>query len=421
MVGTVTITVTETAANESDPVQQPRYGELKDAKFPYGFSVGNFAPNVPLVQFDQSVTLTWQGSVMATYYIDWGDAEPVNVSDQRSWPSHGLKQDTTFLLRAEVTFQGETVTRVLSTTVIVADPDLLGKSLVVKGVSTLEGTTTIGIANNSVLTLNGAKTTINSPTAVYGDLSSFKFTAWDELRVMLYNSPDLFKVNAEGGEINAPSFTFKKGASVEGGLGMSDGWSNGKFDVYGAGYFASTLEVKGELKLNGTMDSLAWHTLKGGVRYTAPTDGFLIMYVTGWGIEPDDDAWCSLTVSTPRGYFNTAAGTMQAVDDDHCTTGYLNIPIGKGESFDMGAFQEPDNDSNPAVSYYFVCFGNATIPEPEPIPEEQLKKMMSFHRKKKPKRKISKAADVAAALMKAVKTENITELENILRNDLGLE
>ena len=142
-VGTVAITVTETATNDATPAQE-RNAVFDVAKFPYGFYFANLSAQVPMVPDGATVALTWQGSDNATYAMQWSEAPAVDVTNVRSWTSPPLTRDTTFLLKATIVSQGETVVSYLSTTVIVANPELLASSLQVTGASNLQGATTLG-------------------------------------------------------------------------------------------------------------------------------------------------------------------------------------------------------------------------------------------------------------------------------------
>lgn len=156
-VGTVQLLVNETASSKTNP-QQIRTAAFSIAKFPYGFFFGNFTAQVPMVQDNQTVSLIWQGSDQATYTMFW-DNQSVDVTETRSWTSPALTNDTTFLLRASITSQNETVTRDLSATVIIANPEIHASSLQVTGISNLQGAVIIdkeaSLTVNSDATING--------------------------------------------------------------------------------------------------------------------------------------------------------------------------------------------------------------------------------------------------------------------------
>jgi filamentous hemagglutinin family protein len=172
-VGTVAIGVNETASN-STVSSQVRSASFNVAKFPYGFFFGNFTAQVPLVQDGQTVTLNWQGSDQATYTMYWG-SQSSDVSEVRTWTSPALTSDTSFLLRASVVSQGETVTRDLSTTVIVANPELQATSLVVSGVTSLNTAAlsgTLNVAGATTLAGVSAAGLSVSGTSTVGNLSA---------------------------------------------------------------------------------------------------------------------------------------------------------------------------------------------------------------------------------------------------------
>jgi hypothetical protein len=177
-VGTVAITVTETATSDSSPAEA-RTAVFNAAKFPFGFYFANLTAQVPMVQEGSSVTLTWQGSDNATYSIQWNEEPAVDVTNVRSWTSPALSNDTTFLLKATVVSQGETVFAYLSTTVIVANPELQASSLQVTGATNLQGATTIGTGStqatvNGNLTVNGA-TVLSGTNRLIGDSTAGNF------------------------------------------------------------------------------------------------------------------------------------------------------------------------------------------------------------------------------------------------------
>lgn len=174
-VGTVAVTVTETATNDGSTAQA-RSAVFNAAKFPYGFYFANLSAQVPLVQDGGTVELTWDGSDNATYAMRWGEAPAVDVTNQRSWTSPPLTSATTFLLTATVVSQGETVVTSLSTTVIVANPELQATSLQVTGQTQLQGATTIGTGAtqatvNGNLTVSGA-TVLSGTTRLVGDTTT---------------------------------------------------------------------------------------------------------------------------------------------------------------------------------------------------------------------------------------------------------
>jgi hypothetical protein len=175
-VGTVQIGITELAAAEEAGLQD-RHLNIPLTKFPYGFFFSNFTPQVPLVQEDQTVTLTWEGSNQAKYIMYFNDKEE-DVTNVRKWVSPPLTGDITFLLRAVVVSQGETVVKDLTTTVIVANPQIQASSLQVNGLTNLMGGVKLGTPGASLTVLGLSNLIggavlgkdINSRTTVKGSL-----------------------------------------------------------------------------------------------------------------------------------------------------------------------------------------------------------------------------------------------------------
>jgi hypothetical protein len=152
--GTVGIVITETATlSGGDPTE--RQVTIPVTKFPYGFFFDNFAPSKPLVRCNDTVTLTWEGSNQAVYSMSYIDSEtPLDVTNVRTWTSPALTNDTTFLLRAIVTSVDGPVEKILTTTVIVLNPELQATSLQVSGPSILQGDNTFG-SDNTRTQVNG--------------------------------------------------------------------------------------------------------------------------------------------------------------------------------------------------------------------------------------------------------------------------
>lgn len=121
LVGTATVEIIE-ASTAAAP--QPRQCWVAVPKFPQGFYCLDFTANAGQISSGQSVTLTWQGSTNADYYLSYGDQTNLPVTNVRSWPSPPLYATTAFVLQASATQGGQTVTLNLETVVIVASPDL---------------------------------------------------------------------------------------------------------------------------------------------------------------------------------------------------------------------------------------------------------------------------------------------------------
>lgn len=156
--GTVTVNIAERASLTNVPTPPPpTFTSISLTKFPYGFFFSNFAPSSPLVQNGNAVTLSWEGSTQAKYFMYCNDEQPVDVSNLRQWSSHPLTTDTTFLLKAITASNGQTVEKNLTTTVIVGNPDISASSIQVTGTAGVQGDTTL--TGNAVVK---EKTTVDS-------------------------------------------------------------------------------------------------------------------------------------------------------------------------------------------------------------------------------------------------------------------
>jgi hypothetical protein len=123
-VGTFELDLTETSQTGGGDYA-PRTATWALPKFPYGFSVSDFAASEPEVDPGGEVTLTWVGSENATYHIRFGESGWVPASG-RSFVSPQLYATTVFDLRASASDGGQTVTLDLpSVTVTVASPQVV--------------------------------------------------------------------------------------------------------------------------------------------------------------------------------------------------------------------------------------------------------------------------------------------------------
>ncbi|MFF4583556.1 hypothetical protein ACFY15_35100 [Streptomyces sp. NPDC001373] len=106
-------------------------------KFPAGFVFRNFAPEKIMVENGEVAVLRWEGSD-AKYTLHWGDTPAgVSLDKERVWSTpRGLTTVTGFMLRAEVTAGGVTLTHTLTTAVTVRIPDLVVRNLTVQGPAT---------------------------------------------------------------------------------------------------------------------------------------------------------------------------------------------------------------------------------------------------------------------------------------------
>lgn len=144
-VGITVLTINETASGDGQKFEE-RTNSYELAKFPYQFFVADFTAQTPQVNNGDTVTLTWRGSDNAVYAILY-HGQTVDVNDARSWQSPPLTRNTTFLLRARVQVQGETVDTYLNTSVNVLNPDLQA--------------TTITVLNTATVGTNGAPGTLD--------------------------------------------------------------------------------------------------------------------------------------------------------------------------------------------------------------------------------------------------------------------
>jgi hypothetical protein len=307
-VGTVSITVNELATNTADPAQT-RSAVFNVAKFPYGFYFGNFTAQVPLVQEGSTVTLLWQGSDNATYTMQWSAAPPVDVTEVRSWASPALISDTTFLLQAQVTSQGETVTRDLATTVIVANPELQASSLQVTGVSNLQGATTIGNGGSSQATVNG-NLTVNGATLLSGTTT-------------LSGNVTAANVAVNGTLTSGSTATFNN------------------------------------LVLNGTLAAIKGAQVVGQGTYTAQTDGFLIASINSKGISPGSICWGWIFVNMPWYQYVLSSGNY-ALGGTWVGNGgsVMSIPVQQSQSCSITIITGSGTQVAPNYNLVFVPLGN---------------------------------------------------------------
>jgi len=142
IVGTAVIDIVEIATNDDMP-PAARECTIAVAKFPYGFSAGNFAANTPMVANGQPAVLTWVGSVGAKYTIFWG-SNSKDVSTVHQWTSPALTDTTAFMLEVAAQEAGQTVKLYFNATVIVSDPSVTATELTVLETSDLQGAVSVG-------------------------------------------------------------------------------------------------------------------------------------------------------------------------------------------------------------------------------------------------------------------------------------
>jgi hypothetical protein len=189
-IGTFELSLLESSALA--PPTTPKRAAWKIPKFPYGFVVSDLIPAVagkPVSEVNdkQVVTLTWTASEnpAMTLTLLYGQATPVNVTKFRTWPTDPLHRDTTFILDAEVQFDGGTVNHYLTASVTVLDPDLEAGSLHVLGAAQLDGGASVGGQLSAFeasvqaggLTVGGPLKALGQPQPV--DLGSYAAAATD--------------------------------------------------------------------------------------------------------------------------------------------------------------------------------------------------------------------------------------------------
>ena len=309
-VGTVEIVVHETASSEGQPAQV-RNAQFSVAKFPYGFFFANLTAQVPLVEIGQTVTLSWQGSDLATYTMYW-DTQSKDVSQVRTWTSPPLTNDTTFLLRATIVLQGETVTRDLTTTVIVANPDLKGSTLAVSGMSSLRDAALSGtLSVNGTTTLGEARV---GGLAVDG--------------------------NGSFGSLNARGTT-----------GMDNAVING-----------SLTAKSGSISMLGTMSILGQGTYIPNRAVQAHTDGFAVCLV----YRPEDvkkESFAFARVYASGRWFEILGGSVGSFGTLWTPTmsGNANsmcIPIAAGSTWQFEGYNNDGNQEDSPIYFFWFPLGN---------------------------------------------------------------
>jgi hypothetical protein len=356
-VGTVAVTISETASDTSEP-QQARTAQFDVAKFPYGFYFSNLSAQVPMVQEGGTATLTWLGSDDATYTMLWGSSTQ-DVTDLRSWTSPALTSDTTFLLRAQVVSQNETVTSDLSTTVIVADPELNASTLQVTGTSNLQGATTIGGA------LDAAAVTATA-LSVSGAASAASLSAGS---ATLSGNLGAGSANISGA---ASSASLSTGSVIATGLSVGTGNPPG-----------NTANISVPLTLGGTVNMMpALQFINSGITYTAPTDGMVVVSATSALINNNAGKRCLTWI---WGVCSNGLQTWATVGNTQFYPGWACInnqsfcmPVSKGSAFSITTQNDSSNQINPTLLFSFVPFGSTTpvaalvavgeAPPPPPIP-----------------------------------------------------
>ncbi|MFF3313174.1 hypothetical protein [Streptomyces sp. NPDC002952] len=130
-VGTAPITVTE-RSREGNAAFQDRTTVFNLGKFPADFYLRNFLCEPSIVNNGGDVKLTWERSANATYELLYPGVDR-DVTNRTSLDIEGVRSDTTFYLRATTGDPTNPVVRILSSQVVVRQPDLEVGSLLVRG------------------------------------------------------------------------------------------------------------------------------------------------------------------------------------------------------------------------------------------------------------------------------------------------
>jgi hypothetical protein len=364
-VGTVAITVTETATSSSSPAEA-RTAVFNAAKFPYGFYFANLTAQVPMVQEGSSVTLTWQGSDNATYSIQWNEEPAVDVTNVRSWTSPVLSNDTTFLLKATVVSQGETVFAYLSTTVIVANPELQASSLQVTGATNLQGATTIGTGSTQA-TVNG-NLTVNGATLLSGS-------------------------------------TTLSGSTVAGNVAVNGNLSSG------------TSATFNDVAINGTLAAIKGAQGFDQGTYTAKTDGIVVAYISSGGAPPGNYCQGYIIATMPYGTFWLSGGNYTSPGYYYNGGSMMSLPLAKGQSCSIAFQNSSANQNNPARQMSFLPLGS--IPQDSEMLVKVSDDVPEFDLPEAVGNVDDQAESIASALLEAVRGGKVEQLTEVVKHILA--
>jgi hypothetical protein len=140
-VGTATLQVTESTAPARGGGFRERTATFPVDKWPAGFHVGNFHPDVTSVDNGKSATLTWERSRGPKYMLYWGENESEDVSQVSRWISPPLERATGFMLVAtDDSNSSAPLVHALTTAVTVERPHLEVGDLDVNGATQVQGT-----------------------------------------------------------------------------------------------------------------------------------------------------------------------------------------------------------------------------------------------------------------------------------------
>jgi hypothetical protein len=367
-VGTVSIKVNETAASDTNPLQV-RTATFNVAKFPYGFYFGSFTAKVPMVDKGGTVTLTWQGSDNATYSIQWSTAPAVDVTNVRSWLSPALTSDTTFLLRAQVVSQGETVIRDLATTVIVANPELRASSLQVTGISNLQGATTIGNGSGSHTTVNGKLTVTTGPTTLTGTTTLSHVIATD-------------------------------------------------MAVTGTLTFGKTTAFN-NVVVNGSFAAIKSPQEVGQGTYTARTDGILVASIKTKDSYPAGTGRGTILVKMPWYEYKLSGGDYMVKMYDNSVSGgsVMSIPVQQGQSCSITIIQGQWPLVPAEVKVFFIPLGN--IPKSQEAFVKTSDEVPTYELPEQPAPRADHVESIANALLEAIDSRDKGKLTEALKGLLS--
>lgn len=193
LLGTAVLAITENSSTTNGNFTA-HTDELLLVKTPVNFVVHDFASQNCSVGYGGTATLSWLGARDPnTRYFIYGPSTPsVDVSNQSSWRTPALYQTTTFVLRTETPYQGETLTKYQSVTVAVVEEDVNAYSLTVANSAIFNGAATFnrdstfsGGTFNSTLTCNGP-VTVNASLTVTGTINIGSATSGTSRYLYLY-------------------------------------------------------------------------------------------------------------------------------------------------------------------------------------------------------------------------------------------
>lgn len=133
--GVFKIKAVENSASPGSNDFQDRTGWRWYGKFPYQFFMRNLVAGASSVKAGESVHLSWIGTQMGKYTMNWYDADgpqSADVTDVRNWQSPPLQQDTVFELVGVANTPGA-LTQSLHATVFVQNAAITATDLTASG------------------------------------------------------------------------------------------------------------------------------------------------------------------------------------------------------------------------------------------------------------------------------------------------